>query len=242
MLHTTCKRKYIQCTMCTGIGALSISFLANTWSFTPFRTTTRTNRSVRKYKKKNSTTRIVRGRQHECLRFLGPRLDHAWEFLRMTISIRIVAQGSPSTIRNSCPHPATPKRKTKLVQKKKSQKIHLKKNKSRDSRRESGLINLFRDDLPPMLVQRGGNIKRGQDGSDRDPVRGSAHEPAGANAPSVSECDVGCAQRCAPSGQIAFGDEALRVRTYVYFVVQQSASRKRKRDTRRYMNVVACAC
>ena len=78
-----------------------------------------------------------------------------------------------------------------------------------------------------MLVQRRGNVERGQDRRDRDPVRRAAHEPPGADAPSVSERDIGRAQRRAPAGQIALGYEALWVRTYVRLVVQQSASGRR---------------
>ena len=116
---------------------------------------------------------------------------------------------------------AKKKRFQKTLEKKK-RKLGL----SRYSRRESRLIILFGDDLLAVLVQRGGNIKRGQDARDRDPVRRATHEPARTDAPSVSERDVGGAQRGAPSGQIAFGDEALRVRTYVCLVVQYSAGQK----------------
>ena len=90
------------------------------------------------------------------------------------------------------------------------------------SRCQPRLVNLFGNDLPPVLVQRGGNVKRGQDGRDRDPICRAAHEPPRADAPSVSECNVGRAQRCAPSGQIAFRDEAFWMRTHVCLVVKKS--------------------
>ena len=101
------------------------------------------------------------------------------------------------------------------------------------SRRESGLINLLGNDLPSFLVQRGGNVKRSQDRRDRDPVCRATHEPPRADAPSVSERNVSRVQRCAPSGQIAFRDEAFWMWTYVCLVVQKSTGQNAAGGRRR---------
>jgi hypothetical protein len=53
------------------------------------------------------------------------------------------------------------------------------------------MISLLGNDLLPVLVQRWEDVKRRQDGRDRNPVGCATHETPGTDAPSVSERDVG---------------------------------------------------
>lgn len=144
-------------------------------------------------------------RQHECLHFLRPRLDRTRELLGVTI--KHVKRSSFSSLE-----------KRKASAKKQG-------TEEQDSRSKSRLINLLGDDLLSGFIQSWGNVKRGQDGRYRDPVCRTAHETSGADAPSVPERDVGRAQGGTSSGEIAFRDKALRVRTYIRLVMQDSAGK-----------------